>query len=37
MVEKGIREGMCHTISRYAKATNKFIKYYDENKEPSYL
>ena len=37
MVEKGIRGGMCHPIHRYAKANNKYMKEYDENKETSYL
>ena len=37
MVEKGIREGICHSINRYAKANHKYIKDYDENKESSYL
>ena len=36
-VEKGIRGGTCHTIHRYAKANNKYMKVYDENKESSYL
>ena len=26
MVEKGIRAGICHSIYRYAKANNKYIK-----------
>ena len=37
MVEKGIRGGMCHAIHRYAQANNKYMKNYDQNKEPSYL
>ena len=37
MVEKCIREGISHSIHRYAKANNKYIKDYDKNKEPSYL
>ena len=37
MVEKGIRGGICHSIYRYAKANNKYMKYYDKNKESSYL
>ena len=36
-VEKGIREGICHSIYRYAKANKKYMKDYDENKESSYL
>ena len=37
MVQKGIRGGMCHSIYRYGKANNNYIKNYDENKESSYL
>ena len=37
MVEKGVRGGICHTIHRYAKANNKYMKDYDKNKESSYL
>ena len=37
MVEKSIRGGICHSIYRYAKANNKYIKYYDKNKELLYL
>ena len=36
MIEKGIRGGMCHSIHRHAKANNKYMKGYDENKESSY-
>ena len=32
MVEKGIARGICHTICRYAKANNKYMKDYDKNK-----
>ena len=31
MVEKGIRGRICHSIYRYAKANNKYMK--DKNKE----
>ena len=34
---KGIRGGICNIIHRYAKANNKFMSKYDENKESSYL
>ena len=37
MVEKRIRGGICHTIHRYAKANNKYVKNYDKNKESSYI
>ena len=29
MVEKGVRRGICHSIYRYAKANNKYMKDYD--------
>ena len=37
MIEKCIRGGIWHSIYRYAKANNKYIKDYDKNKESSYL
>ena len=37
MVEKGIRGGICHSIYRYAKTNNKYIKDYNKNKELLYL
>ena len=37
MVEEGIRGGMCHAVHRYAKANNKYMKNYDEEKESSYI
>ena len=37
MVEEGITGGICHAIHRYAKANNKYMKDYDENKESSYI
>ena len=37
MVEKGIRDGICYAIHRYAKANNKYLKNYDKNIESSYL
>ena len=35
MVEKAIRRGICHTIHRYAKSNNKYMKEYDKKKESS--
>ena len=37
MVAKRIRGGICHTIHRYAKANNKYMKNYDKNKESSFI
>ena len=37
MVEEGIRGGICHSIHRYAKANNKYMKNYDESKDSSYI
>ena len=37
MVEKGIRDGICHAIHKYAKANNKYMNNYDKNKESSYI
>ena len=35
MVEEGIRGGICHSIHRYAKANNKYMKDYNKNIESS--
>ena len=31
MVEKRIKAGICHSVHRYAKANNKYMKNYDKN------
>ena len=31
MIEKDIREGICHAIYQYAKANDKYVKDYNEN------
>ena len=36
IVEKCIRGGICHSIYRYAKANNKYMKDYDKNEKLSY-
>ena len=37
IIEKGIRGGICHSIQRYAKANNKYMKSYNNNEESSYI
>ena len=37
MVEEGRRGGICHSIHRYAKANNKYMKNYINNEESSYI
>ena len=37
MVEEGIRGGICHSIHRYAKANNKYMKDNNNNEELSYI
>ena len=37
MVEEGIRGGICHSIHRYAKANNKYMKNYNKDEESSYI
>ena len=29
--------GICHSLYRYAKENNKYMDYYDKNKELSYI
>ena len=36
MIKKEIRGGICHAIHKYAKANNKCMKNYDQNKESPY-
>ena len=33
MVEKRVRDGICHAIHRYAEANNKYMKNHHKNKE----
>ena len=33
MVEKGIREGICHTSHQYSKTCSKYMKGCDKNKK----
>ena len=37
MVEEGIRGGICHSIQRYAKANNKYMKNCNNNEKSSYI
>ena len=37
MVEEGIRGGICHSIHRYAKANNKYMKNYNNNEHSLWL
>ena len=37
MLEKVIRERICHSINQYAKNNSKYMKDYDKNKESSYI
>ena len=37
MVEEGIRGGICHSVQRYAKANNKYMKSNNNNEESSYI
>ena len=37
MVEEGVRGGICHSIHRYAKANNKYMKNCNNNEESSYI
>ena len=37
MIEEGIRGGICHSIHRYAKTNNKYMKNYNNNEESSYI
>ena len=37
MVEEEIRGGICHSIHRYAKANNKYMKKYSKNEESLYI
>ena len=37
MVGKVITGVICHSIYQYATANSKYMKYYDKNKESSYI
>ena len=37
MVEEGVRGGICHSIHRYTKANNKYMKNCNNNEESSYI
>ena len=37
MVEEGITGRICHSIQRYAKVNNKYMKSYNNNEESSYI
>ena len=37
MVEEGLRGGICHSIHRYVKANNKYMKNYNKDEESSYI
>ena len=37
MIESRMRRGVCHVMCSYAKANNKYMDNYDENKESSFL
>ena len=37
IVEKWVRGEICHTIHRYSKANNKYMKNFNKNIESSYL
>ena len=37
MVKEGIRGGICHSIQRYAKANNKYMKGFNNNEKSSYI
>ena len=37
MVAEGIRGGICHSIHRYAKGSNKYMNNYNKNEESPYI
>ena len=37
MVEEGVRDGICHSIHRYAKANNKYTENYNKNEESLFM
>ena len=37
MIETGLRGGVSYIANRYSKPNNKYLSYYDKNKDSSYL
>ena len=37
LFEKGIRDGMCNVILKYAKTNNKYMKNYDATKKSIFI
>ena len=37
MTESGVRDGICQSLHRYAKANNKYMNNYDKSIKSSYL
>ena len=37
MVEKSLKGGICHSVLRYAKANNKYMKHYNRDNDSSYV
>ena len=37
MIEDGMRDVICHSMHRHARANNKYMEDYDKKKESSYM